>query len=628
MLEKVQARDNQHSPVIYLLVLLVALLPLLYFEPLHNPSQLPRYALVALVASVALITLALRNMYQVGTMRWHVTQFIALIFLILASLSSLWSLDVGSNLIEVMYLVSFMMLFFVGTQITDIRGMQLIMLASVVAGGIAALLGVLQHFYINPLQYRGPVMPSTFTFKNHAALYFDLIIPVAGMLIFILDNKKLKWLTTVCLGLCLGYIAESRTRGSYMAIGLVILIIAAAWLLNKQYRSLISTHVKANLAYIIVATIIVIVIVVPAGRNDLEWKKNKQLVKTTDSEVIESLRKNIDESSLDRLVFYRNSLGIIKDHPLIGTGYGTFWKAFRPYMNHPYLIKRSRANLYLFRLHNDILQVFTELGVLGGVIFLLLLVSILWGGVRAVKDVNLGGKQRLLVTGLLLSVLASLFHSIVDFPFHKPASAATFWLWSGFIVSIYLNSQPVSQHGKNSRRIGLGIALVSIFYLVIGSVFYYGFFRDNHYLYLAEQSMKKSDCAGATDNIEKAIDSFGLTMQTHVIRTRIHIACNSNQQQLFQLLNSELVYDDTNIQALLRRAGILLNSGYLQAAERDLQRVLFILPHDIDAKVGMARIQLQRGEKDEAIRALEAILASNPDNEMARKTLEAAGGAK
>jgi hypothetical protein len=66
-----------------------------------------------------------------------------------------------------------------------------------------------------------------------------------------------------------------------------------------------------------------------------------------------------------RLMFYRDTISMIKDKPVLGAGLGTFGSAFAPY-------RKFDLNLgYLRYAHNDYLQLLAEMGIVAGGIIIL-----------------------------------------------------------------------------------------------------------------------------------------------------------------------------------------------------------------------------------------------------------------
>lgn len=121
----------------------------------------------------------------------------------------------------------------------------------------------------------------------------------------------------------------------------------------------------------------------------------------------------------NRPVFWQNTLGIVADFPLIGTGLGTFASVYPAYE------AAGGPELFLAHAHNDYLEFLSELGfvgfglLLGIVLFILVTGFLVWRTRRnaRVKALALGG---------LVSLAAILLHSLTDFNLHIPANAMLF----------------------------------------------------------------------------------------------------------------------------------------------------------------------------------------------------------
>lgn len=121
----------------------------------------------------------------------------------------------------------------------------------------------------------------------------------------------------------------------------------------------------------------------------------------------------------NRPVFWSNTLGIVADFPLAGTGLGTFSSVYPAYEAVP------GPELFLAHAHNDYLEYLSELGfagfglLLGAMLFIAVSAFLAWRARRnaRIKALGLGG---------LVSVSAILLHSLTDFNLHIPANALLF----------------------------------------------------------------------------------------------------------------------------------------------------------------------------------------------------------
>ncbi|MCX6793458.1 MAG: O-antigen ligase family protein [Candidatus Falkowbacteria bacterium] len=98
--------------------------------------------------------------------------------------------------------------------------------------------------------------------------------------------------------------------------------------------------------------------------------------------------------------------------------------------------------------HNIILNFWSELGLLGLLLFIWLVVRYLQIGVKAyclaLKDKD---QFAWVIFGLLLAMLAIIIHGIVDVPYFKNDLAILFWLWLALVGVSYkiLNGSPLSR---------------------------------------------------------------------------------------------------------------------------------------------------------------------------------------
>ena len=125
-----------------------------------------------------------------------------------------------------------------------------------------------------------------------------------------------------------------------------------------------------------------------------------------------------DDPTTGRIHFWRGTLGIIRDHPLIGAGLGSFSLAYTNY---------DRSNGVLFRLeqaHNDYLQLLSDAGIVGALLGLVFVALLFRFALRRMESRNLF--RRGVALGALAGCSAVLVHSFFDFTLHTTANALLF----------------------------------------------------------------------------------------------------------------------------------------------------------------------------------------------------------
>jgi O-antigen ligase len=122
-----------------------------------------------------------------------------------------------------------------------------------------------------------------------------------------------------------------------------------------------------------------------------------------------------EEQALQRAWVWKDSLNIVRDFPLFGTGLGTFGDIYPKYQTHSSLILYDRA-------HNDYVEALTDLGAVGA--FLAALPIWIYGTIvyRRWKERD-RTYIKIMGAGGMASLAAMAVHSTMDFNLHIPANA-------------------------------------------------------------------------------------------------------------------------------------------------------------------------------------------------------------
>jgi len=129
-----------------------------------------------------------------------------------------------------------------------------------------------------------------------------------------------------------------------------------------------------------------------------------------------------------RLEYWADSVGIIKDYPLTGTGFSTFLDIYPSYKT------ADTRDLVVDHAHNDYIELLTDGGVIGSVLFFLLAVRVWWVSRRHVAE-RKSQSSRWFYLGSLAGLLSIALHSVTDFNLHIPANLFFFAFVAAVLVS-------------------------------------------------------------------------------------------------------------------------------------------------------------------------------------------------
>jgi O-antigen ligase len=153
----------------------------------------------------------------------------------------------------------------------------------------------------------------------------------------------------------------------------------------------------------------------------------------------ETLGQEYNLNGQNRISIWRDTLGLIRHHPLLGTGLGSFAVVYPS-------VQTAFLALLVEHAHCDYLEVASELGLPGGI---LVFGSIFWILARTARQYRQAEERfdRAISLGCIGSIAAILVHSLADFNLYIPANALVFTIilamaWSGV--------RPVHAHYQGS----------------------------------------------------------------------------------------------------------------------------------------------------------------------------------
>jgi len=151
---------------------------------------------------------------------------------------------------------------------------------------------------------------------------------------------------------------------------------------------------------------------------------------------------NAADPTTGRAHFWNVTLDVIKNHPILGSGLGSFSVIYTRYDS-------GNGRYRLEQAHNDYLQTLADGGIVGGLLGLSFLI-ILFG--RGFARRNTDDKfRRVVATGALAGCFAVLVHSAFDFTLHTTANALLFLVLAA-MATLDRRVDEGSGHRRRRRR--------------------------------------------------------------------------------------------------------------------------------------------------------------------------------
>lgn len=424
------------------------------------------FARVAIILAVALWLLKMIALRDVRFVRTPLDVPVAL-FLLYTFLWLIFSKAKALTGNELTNLLAYAALYYVvANNLKTKVQINLVVAALIVSGFTIAVIGLIQcsgyilpdsgmklDYAINlvrPTQYWGRV-GGTFICPNHFAGFMEMVIPFA--LAYILfskipaGRKILAGFAVVVMTLGL-LLSVSRGGWAGFAVSLIFLFVMAA---------------RVRKVPVAVRIVPLVVVLAGAAVVFLQSEKVRERFFTSFSEE--------DSSYLKRLHVYLDTMSLVRDNFLFGTGPGTFELAYRKY-------RRPSVLLAIRYTHNDYLHTLSDYGIIG--------LAIVLSGIAAFASASRATNNKLkrsldkaVSYGLMGSVIAILVHSLLDFNMHIPSNAMTMAVILGIAVCLrqyrlHLYEETVALSGRNPKVFskGVQVGLVAVVLLAVLGVLY------------------------------------------------------------------------------------------------------------------------------------------------------------
>ena len=584
--------------------------------------------------------------------------FPTLSFIAICVLSLIWSNSFFVSLKELPLFLAGPLLYFVITNsINDERQINRILDILLIVGSLFGIYGIFQYNGIDFSFWARNIgrqqVFGLFGNVNYFAEFLIVPLPIAVSLFFASRNKFKKILlliATLAMGTSL---IATFTRGSYLSFG-VSLIFMFFLLLISRGKNFIKNNKKI---FIILVAIIIItfLFVVPTPLN-----KSGTVISKINSRI--SVTQLTQSSSIKRrIAIWKFTVLMIKDHPLLGSGIGTYKYNTLRYQAEFFAQGENRSlypHGFADKAHNEYLQLWAELGIIGLGIFIWLIISYFSCGLKILRKIRDEYRQGIII-GLMGAMMAVLVDGIFGFPLHLPATIVLFWLALGLTVAVGLlkdevNAQEIKMIRENSSisrfkpLLYIVIILLTIFLCVtvtrpfIARIYWYYGFKEiekenwNKAIKTYEEALKWDPYLGEIYyDIGKILETkelYGVAVEyfekaekyiNHPDLPQDFALIYLKKGQLDKAaikLKQTISYqsDEKSMLPLYSELG----NTYLQLerykpAEIAFKNALKINPDFVNAHYGLAGAYLQQNKQAEALEELQKVIELAPDSQEA-----------
>ena len=236
----------------------------------------------------------------------------------------------------------------------------------IISAVIVSALGLLQNAFGFSWVVQAAPPASFFGNKNMGAHYPLIIFPFAILLALLVTNPKHRLLLSIAAAIMLSYIIISLARAAYMGmfVGMIVLLTLYYTTFRINFRQHLTKLLKVLLGIFVFALVLIIV--------NSSAKQSKQYLAEAGSIVEQAQKGKYGEGNV-RLIKWHNAWELFKDNWFLGTGINNWviqYPVYHQVHGNDYGVSINSQSTHT---HNDFIQLAVELGIIGVLLFLVLI---------------------------------------------------------------------------------------------------------------------------------------------------------------------------------------------------------------------------------------------------------------
>ena len=524
------------------------------------------------------------------------------------------------------------------------------MLAVFWAGWLAAVYGILQYFAIeffwpkvlNPFGGRSV---SSFGNPNFLSSYLVLLIPVAYACFLKAQGTIRKYFYLTMMLTYFAALLCTLTRSSW--VGAAVSMSVMMVLLYKYEKEMLLSNLKK---YVLLPFGLMILLM-------LFWPKSN--VDGYNPGVVGRLVESVSKKEGYYGAWYQRKLiwscawYMVIERPILGKGLGCF-ELFYPFYQgrHLFLPEYVGMRTHANNCHNEILEIWSQTGILGFGAYLWILVSLAYFSLFYLKRIT--GDKRILAAGLFASIVGMLADNLLNVSLHFAIPAFLYWWNFGLLASLSWQGEKIVAIKTPGSKLAVWILII----LGVIAINRYAncFLAEMHYFEGFKLSKRNSvqaaipelekahsyqrlevnnnyelaNCYARTGNREKAIWGYKESLRANAGYDEIYFNMATVLAQIGKFDDSideysrSIYINPLSLESYNALGSIFLQNPdvYQKAALKLYEQCAQIFPKNKDVLNNLGYLYTKMNKNDEAIKVYKKAVEIDPDFEVAKKNLK------
>ncbi len=535
------------------------------------------------------------------------TGILIFLFILLGSISALWAYNpYKTHNLAVMIAPGILAYASVQLIMLGYKELRVIFLSIALTSTIVSGYGVLQVagvFPMPPDQYGNPDPITTFGLSNFAVEYLLLTFPLTLTLSLFERNPILKVILLISAIITFIYIVASENRAGW--VGTIVALLTLGFILVLHItREVTFKKISKYVFGIVGGTAVFLTLFFTFT------EPGERILKRFKSFVWVGPRSSVST----RLLAWSAGMDMIKENPVVGVGAGNYeifsWKYAPRLLDEMTMETNTRVD----KAHNEYIQIFADLGIVGFSIFLAIILTIF----KIYIDIFREGKRKreifIISTGVFLGIYATLAGASFNFSLQWPGSVSFFWFYVGLLEvlrSRAVGEKPVEIQVGDKKwlpaLIGLLITLASLGAPCINGI---PICKNERDICLKRKICRATPGFFAARNLMFGEIYYRMGQALKRFR-RFDISERYYLKSLQHDNPAERTYYDLAYLYLAKNNGDLLKS---QRTLGLLERTLELVPYFGKGRRELGRMYIQLGQIDKGIEYVLRSTDSNPAN--------------
>jgi len=515
------------------------------------------------------------------------------LFLLWSLISFFWSFNLHLATISwVQYLTYATLFFIVLNSFTSKKSIKALFGTLIISLFVVSIIGLSQQYLsditlIKQFYYQHVAPAASFSNKNLASHFVVMTIPLSFLMFTVTKSKRISFVYSLVTFFALWYVIMIAARQAYVAIFVELLVLVLFLIFDyAKNGNVFLKNIKHKQIKIITFIFLIFSLFVVSNfsTNGFDFSKGSKLEKVSEISL---------EGGSTRIPAWKNTVEMIKDHPIAGVGIGQ-WQEYYP------LYYDTSAQDVIFgdktrltKVHNEYLEMFANVGLIGFLpliwIFIILFKA-LWNKLKSSED-------RVMVLAILMGMIGFTVVAFFSFPIWAYVSAFILFVFVALVDNLTnsVNKKYVISFNKKRYFLFSSVVLL-IFSLVF--VYSYQWIKSEHYRIVAINKSNAKD------------SDLGILYSTKSLELNPYNQLNLNQLGSYLLKNGK---EKDSIAYLLKSKDItLFNSislinlmiaynslGEFEKSKSISKEILKNDPRNIKALANLVRILYDQGDYKE-----------------------------